>query len=147
MMFATAFGVGFAPVAPGTWGSLAALPVGWAIAAAFGTAGLCVAAVAVFAVGVWSADGAARRLGREDPGPVVIDEVCGQWIVLLATPLELAWYAAAFALFRLFDIVKPWPASWADRRLAGGLGIMLDDVFAGVYGAAAVVAARYAMGA
>ena len=145
-LVATGFGVGFLPVAPGTWGSLAALPVAWGIDWAFGPIGLAAATLAVFAVGLWAAEGAARRLGGEDPGPVVIDEVVGQWIVLVAAPADLVWYAAAFLVFRALDITKPWPASWADRRLAGGLGIMLDDVFAGVYGAATIGAARLATG-
>ena len=143
---ATWFGVGFLPVAPGTWGSLAALPFAWGIDAAIGPMGLAVAAAAVFALGVWASDGAVRRLGGKDPGPVVVDEVVGQWIVLIAIPPNLVWYAAAFVVFRVFDIAKPWPVSWADRHVAGGLGIMLDDVFAGVYGAATIVAARFATG-
>jgi phosphatidylglycerophosphatase A len=71
--------------------------------------------------------------GEEDPGWIVIDEVVGQGLTLLLTPPDLLNYAAGFALFRLFDIKKPWPVSWADQQIKGGLGIMLDDVLAGIY--------------
>ena len=65
-----------------------------------------------------------------DPSPVVIDEVAGQWLTLLVAPLDLAWYALAFVLFRFFDILKPWPIGWLERRVPGALGVMLDDVAA-----------------
>jgi phosphatidylglycerophosphatase A len=133
MLLATWFGSGLLPGAPGTWGSLAALPFAWLIALEFGPLGMLVAALAAFIVGCWAADTVAKAGGVSDPGFVVIDEVAAQWLVLAAAPTHLVAYAAGFVLFRIADIVKPWPASWADRRIHGGLGIMLDDAFAAVY--------------
>jgi phosphatidylglycerophosphatase A len=132
-VIATWFGAGLLPGAPGTWGSLAALPFAWLISLEFGPAGLLVAALTAFIVGCWAA-GAVAKAGRaSDPGFVVIDEVAAQWLVLATAPPHVVAYAAGFVLFRIADIVKPWPASWADRRIHGGLGIMLDDAFAAVY--------------
>ncbi|MTJ82556.1 MAG: phosphatidylglycerophosphatase A [Telmatospirillum sp.] len=133
-LLATWFGAGLMPKAPGTWGSLAALPFAWVITALWGRPGLFVATVIVFLVGWWAADRMAKTLGLDDPGCVVIDEVAGQWLVLLAAPPGLTVYLAGFLLFRLFDILKPFPVSWADRDVKGGLGIMLDDILAGIYG-------------
>jgi phosphatidylglycerophosphatase A len=132
-LIATWFGIGLLPWAPGTWGSLAALPCGWAICVLAGHGGLAAAAILVFALGCWAAASVARASGHKDPGFVVIDEVAAQWLVLLAAPLEWRAYLAAFVLFRLFDITKPWPARAIERRVGGGLGIMLDDVAAALY--------------
>jgi phosphatidylglycerophosphatase A len=136
-LIATWFGTGLLPLAPGTWASLVALPFGWAIAATLGPVGLFAAALAAFLAGWW----AASRLGAaaaEDEGAIVIDEVAGQWLVLVATPRHLLAYATAFLLFRVADIGKPWPASWADRKLHSGLGVMLDDAFAALYAGVAL---------
>lgn len=86
-----------------------------------------------FALGVWACQWAITQSGEDDPGWVVWDEFVGLWIALLALPDSPWFILLAFGLFRLFDILKPWPVSWADRRIAGGLGTMLDDVFAGLY--------------
>jgi phosphatidylglycerophosphatase A len=129
----TWFGAGLLPVMPGTWGSLAALPCAWAIRSLSGVAGLAIAALIIFAVGCWAAGMIARTSGATDPGAIVIDEVAAQWLVLLPVSLDPLSYAAAFLLFRLFDIWKPWPVRWADRRVHGGFGIMLDDLLAAVY--------------
>jgi phosphatidylglycerophosphatase A len=96
---------------------------------------LGVGIVTVSLLGWWASSEHARLIGRDDPGEIVIDEVAGLWIALL--PASLAWpdVAIAFLLFRVADIFKPWPASWADRQLHGGLGIMADDLVAGVYAA------------
>lgn len=133
-LLSTWFGAGLLPKAPGTWGSLAALPFAWIIARAGGWPALSLATLIVFCVGCWAADRTAGAVGIADPGCIVIDEVAGQWLVLLVTPPDLGRYLVGFVLFRIFDITKPWPASWADRQIKGGLGIMLDDVFAGLYG-------------
>ena len=133
VLLATWFGAGFLPISPGSWGSLAALPFAWVIRSALGVAGLAAAAAIAFFVGWWAAATVAKASAIEDPGAVVIDEVAGQWLVLLAAPLDPLAYALAFALFRVFDIWKPWPARWVDRRVSGGLGIMLDDLLAAVY--------------
>ncbi len=131
----TWFGAGLLPKAPGTWGSLAALPFAWVICSYGGYQLLLPATVGLFAAGVWISGIAAAESGAEDPGEVVIDEVAGQWLTLVVVPPDLLLYAAGFVLFRVFDIWKPWPVSWADRNLKGGLGIMVDDILAGVYAA------------
>ncbi|MFQ5939980.1 MAG: phosphatidylglycerophosphatase A [Alphaproteobacteria bacterium] len=137
-LLATWFGTGLLPKAPGTWGALAALPFAWVIHARFGLIGLAAAAVGLFAVGWWAASVYGGRPHESDPGPVVIDEVAGQWLTLLAAPLDWRFYAAGFLLFRAADIAKPWPVRWAERRLKGGLGVMLDDALAAAYAAAAL---------
>ncbi len=139
---ACGFGSGLSPVAPGTVGSLAAL-LPWLALRELPSAYFAAAVVAAFVSGVWICGWAVRKLNTTDPSAVVWDEFAGQWIAL--APLVLcsrgwAWIAAGFVLFRIFDIGKPWPVSWADRRIGGGLGVMLDDVIAGTY-AALVLAA------
>jgi len=95
--------------------------------------GLAAGAAVVFAAGWWAAAVVAKTSEIKDPGAIVIDEVAAQLLVLIATPAEpLAW-SMAFVLFRIFDIWKPWPVRWADRRVIGGFGIMLDDLLAAVY--------------
>ena len=133
ILLATWFGSGLLPRAPGTWGSLAALPFAWAIQSAGGQTALVIGAAIAFVVGVWASDRMARDTGSKDPGAVVIDEVAGQWLALAFVPLSVWSYLAGFVLFRIADITKLWPASVADRRIGGGLGIMLDDIIAGVY--------------
>jgi phosphatidylglycerophosphatase A len=118
---------------PGTWGSLAALLCAWAIHGWCGKIGLAAATGIVFAVGCWASAKIAKMSATRDPSAIVIDEVVGQWLVLLGAALDPLSYFLAFLLFRIFDIWKPWPVSWADRHLAGGLGIMLDDLLAAVY--------------
>lgn len=142
-LIATVGGIGRLRPAPGTWGSAAALPVAWSIHILGGPWALAGATVLVFALGSWAAARYVRDTGREDPGEVVIDEVAGQWLVLLPAPLELLPYLAGFLAFRLLDIWKPWPARWADRAVHGGLGAMLDDVLAAAYGCAAMAAWAY----
>lgn len=132
-VLATWFGAGLLPRAPGTWGSLAALPFAWVIERFAGQGGLMCAAAAAFAVGCWAAARYERRVGQRDPQAVVIDEVAGQWLTLAAVPASLGSYAAGLALFRAADILKPWPVRLAERRLPGGLGVMADDILAAVY--------------
>ncbi len=136
----TWFGAGLLPKIPGTWGSAAALPFAWAIAWYGGHWTLLPASFAAFGVGIWAAGVYSRRSGIKDAGPIVIDEVAGQWLTLAPFAFDpLNWFAG-FILFRAADIVKPWPASWADREVKGGFGVMLDDMFAGVYAGAALFA-------
>jgi len=130
---ATVFGIGRLPGAPGTWASVAALPVAWAIQSAFGSIGLLMAGVGLFVVGVWAASAIERASGRRDPAEVVVDEVAGQWLTLVPVSPDLMIYGVGLALFRLADIVKPWPVSWLERRFRGGFGIMIDDVAAAAY--------------
>ncbi len=139
VLLATWFGSGLLPKAPGTWGSLAALPFAWGIQSSGGQGALLAAAAAIFFIGWWAADRYARDTGIKDPGSVVIDEVAGQWLALAFVPMSAWSYIAGFALFRAADIFKPWPASLADRRLAGGFGIMLDDIIAGAYAGLALL--------
>ncbi|MDE0538203.1 MAG: phosphatidylglycerophosphatase A [Rhodospirillales bacterium] len=138
----TWFGFGLLPKAPGTWGSLAALPFAWFICSYGGYQILLLATAVIFAVGVWMSGIAAAESGAEDPGEVVIDEVAGQWLTLVVVPPDFLLYAAGFVLFRVFDIWKPWPVSWVDRKLKGGLGIMADDILAGVYAAVILLALK-----
>lgn len=139
ILFTSWFGVGLIPFAPGTWGSLAALPFAWFIVSWFGWPTLAAVSVIMFILGIWAADHAVRLNKDSDPQSVVVDEVVGQWLVLCAAPLELWQYGLGFLMFRLFDIAKPWPVSWAERRFRGGLGVMVDDVFAAGYGIAAML--------
>ena len=146
---ATWFGTGLLPRAPGTWGSLAALPFAWVIASAGGTTGLLAAVAAVSAIGLWATALSLKRPIGDDPGAIVIDEVAGQWLTLAVVPPGLLAYAVGFLYFRLFDVLKPWPVSWADRRLKGAFGVMADDLVAAVYAGAATwgtMAALTAMG-
>lgn len=140
-LIATWFGVGRLPVAPGTWGSAATLPLAWLVASWLGPIWLFAVAAAVFAVGWWAGGVHARSIGADDPGEIVVDEVAGQLVALAVVPVDLVYYAAAFVLFRIADIWKPWPVSLAERRLGGGLGIMADDVLAGAYAAIVLAAA------
>jgi phosphatidylglycerophosphatase A len=137
-LIATWFGAGLLPVGPGTWGSAAALLWAWAILAFGGPWALALATVCVFAAGLWAAGVFAKALNAEDPPEIVVDEVCAQWLVLLVTPPTLLGFLAAFAVFRIFDTAKVWPANWADRTLHGPAGIMLDDAIAGLYAALAM---------
>ena len=123
--------IGYSPVAPGTMGSLAALPLCLLIASISVGAGLIVL-LALVAVSTWLAHEAEKTVGQTDPKQVVIDEICGMAIALFALPFEPLFAVWGFALFRLFDILKPFPIGWVDKRVGGGWGIMLDDVIAGV---------------
>ena len=134
-LIATCFGVGLVRWAPGTVASALALPLAWLLRSYIGALGLAIATLAVIAVGVWAAGRYERRTGERDSSAIVIDEVAGQWIAVLLAPPTIAAYAVGFVLFRLFDVVKPWPISLLDRRVKGGLGVMLDDVIAGIFAA------------
>ena len=128
---ATWFGSGLSPVASGTAGSLAALPFAWLIHDYAGNFGLFSASILIFFCGCWaSAEYLKHHPSTKDPGEIVVDEVAGQWLVLSVLPQSLAYYAMGFFLFRLFDVIKIWPASWADKHMEGALGVMLDDLFA-----------------
>lgn len=135
---ACGFGSGLFPRAPGTAGSLVALIPWWFALRELPLAWYATVLVLAFALGVWACDVAGRRLGVDDHRALVWDEFVGQWIALCAAPRSswpwtAAFMAAGFLLFRLFDVWKPWPIRIADRRVHGGLGVMLDDVLAGIY--------------
>ncbi|MHB0973467.1 MAG: phosphatidylglycerophosphatase A family protein [Thiobacillus sp.] len=138
-LIAFGFGSGLAPRAPGTVGTLLGLPLFWLIAAA--TPDLpnrLVLVIAAFLLGVWACGRTGRALGVADHGGMVWDEIVAFALVLLFTPAGWPWVALAFALFRLFDILKPWPIRLADRRLKNGFGVMFDDLLAAGYAVAAI---------
>jgi len=138
------FGTGLAPKAPGTFGTLPALVLGWYTASLAMEYRLGIAVVLII-VGVWLCGEAARRIGVHDHSGIVWDEIAGMYLVLLVTPVSLSLYALAFGLFRLFDIWKPWPIRDLDHRLGGGTGIMLDDLVAALYAALVLVFCRWLM--
>lgn len=131
-VMATGFGSGLSPKAPGTAGSLAAVPFCYLL----GLASLPLKAtiiVVAFAIGVYACQKATDAIGIDDHGGIVWDEFVGMFITVACLPNTLAWLIAGFVVFRIFDIWKPWPIGPIDAKLKGGLGIMLDDVIAGVF--------------
>lgn len=131
---ATWFGAGLSPVVSGTAGSLAALPFAFVIQFTLGSAWLMIASLLIFCIGVWASDEYLRHNpGKDDPGQIVIDEVAGQWLLLSVLYPTWQSYLIGFLLFRLFDIIKPWPVSLADQKIKGGLGVMFDDMLAALY--------------
>jgi len=132
MFIATGAYSGYLPVAPGTWGSAAGVLL-WLLASRLEAVSYYSVIGVLFVIGTFSAGAAEKIADQPDPGIVVIDEIVGQLIALSLAPKHPAAVLAAFVLFRFFDILKPFPAGWIDRHLHGGLGIMLDDVVAGLY--------------
>ncbi|MDX1474776.1 MAG: phosphatidylglycerophosphatase A [Reinekea sp.] len=126
------FGSGAAPKAPGTFGTLAAIPV-FLLLAYLPLWAYLVVLVLAFALGVYLCGQASKDMGVHDHGGIVWDEFVGFWITMIALPVHWAWIIAGFVLFRFFDIIKPWPIGWLDKRVHGGLGIMIDDVIAGIF--------------
>ncbi len=141
LAFATVLGVGYAPFAPGTFGSAAGLLLWWLLPAS--PLVQLAAIVVVFAIGAWSGSVAERHFGRTDPGQVVLDEVLGMQITLLLNPVGWPGAFLGFLLFRAADIVKPYPANKLEA-LHGGTGIMADDAMAAVYSNLALRACLYA---
>lgn len=141
--FATWFYSGKSRFAPGTCGSLATLPFVYVIAYFYGFYGVLSFAALVSVFGIPIADAYAKAIDQKDPGEIVIDETAGQSIALLFAGTNLYLYVLGFALFRLFDITKPFPVGWADRKVPGGLGIMLDDILAGIIGGAILYGVTY----
>lgn len=143
---ATGCGAGFSPVASGTAGSLLGVALYVPLAAA-GLTAVGVAVALLFPVGVWAAGVCGKRYGAHDHGRIVIDEIVGQFIALASFPARPGWLLAGFLLFRIFDIWKPFPAGRIDERWRTPLGVMTDDVVAGVYANLALQAARVFLGA
>jgi phosphatidylglycerophosphatase A len=140
---ASGFGVGLAPVAAGTFGSAAAL-LPWFFWMRGQPPAIYLGVVAIsFAIGVAAAQWVIGKTKIEDPSVVVWDEFIGQWLALFLVPAGWAWMLGGFALFRLFDIWKPWPVSLADQKLHGGFGAMFDDVLAGLYALIVLQAIHY----
>ena len=146
-LLATGLGSGLLTRAPGTVGSLAALLPWWLWLRDLPDSGYALVLVAGFALGVLASRWVIARTGIADPGFVVWDEFIGLWLALWLLPAGWPWIAAGFALFRLFDIWKPWPIRWFDRNVHGGLGVMLDDLVAGAAAFAAVQGARLLLAA
>lgn len=139
---ATWFYSGKSRKAPGTCGSLATLPFVYVIACFYGMYGVIGFAIVISLIGIPVADAYAKALKIKDPRQIVIDETAGQSLALIFAGTNLYLFGLGFVLFRLFDITKPWPISWADTKVPGGLGIMLDDVLAGIIAGAIVWAVR-----
>ncbi len=152
---ASGAGGGFSPFAPGTVGSLFAIAP-WLALRELAWPWQLLAIVALFALGTWAADRVIAKLGRQDPGVVVVDEWVGQWLTLaiadfavarapqlFGAPSLGAVLVVGFLAFRLCDIAKPWPASWADKQVKGGFGTMLDDAFAGIWAGALMLGALW----
>ncbi|GLP96877.1 phosphatidylglycerophosphatase A family protein [Paraferrimonas sedimenticola] len=129
---ALGFGSGLAPKAPGTFGTLAALPLYWLMADLSLGVYLAITLVVCIA-GIYICDKASKDMGVHDHGAIVWDEVAGLLITFIMLPTGWIWWLIGFALFRLFDILKPWPIRWLDARVHGGFGIMIDDIIAGIF--------------
>ena len=146
--FATWFGCGFMKPAPGTWGSLGALPFGIILYGSAGFWGFTIGIILITLIGYWAAARFEKASATHDNKMIVIDEVAGQWLALL--PALFFWslnplaIASAFLLFRLFDVTKPWPISYIDKQVSGALGVMGDDIFAGLAAALCIIGAYYA---
>ncbi len=138
LMLAFGFGSGLAPKAPGTMGTLAAIPLWWLLAQLPLASYLMVVLVSAI-IGIYICGAAAKTLGVHDHGGIVWDEFVGFWIAMAALPVTWTSVILGFVLFRLFDILKPWPISWLDKKVSGGFGIMIDDVIAGL-AAAGIIA-------
>jgi phosphatidylglycerophosphatase A len=126
------FGAGLSPKAPGTLGTLVAIPLYLAIVQLALPWYLAVVGIG-FCGGIWLCGYTGKVLGVHDHGGIVWDEIIGFWITMIAVPPAWQWILLGFVLFRIFDIIKPWPVGFADRRLQGGLGVMVDDLLAGLY--------------
>ncbi len=145
-IIATWFGSGLLPIAPGTWGSLSAIPFALTFYIYTGPYLIILGSIALFFIGVWASNNVEKSSERKDPGFIVIDEVVGQWIAMFPLSFLFIFHkqdftcfnfasisTVAFITFRIFDIWKPWPIKYVDKNITGGLGIMLDDVIAGAY--------------
>jgi phosphatidylglycerophosphatase A len=131
-LLAFGFGSGLSPFAPGTMGTLVAIPFIFALKS-LGNVGFWVALLLLFLLGVQLCGHVSRKLGVHDHGGIVWDEMLGYWLSAAFVPLQWQWLLAAFLLFRFFDIFKPWPIRQLDRKVSGGFGIMIDDVVAALF--------------
>jgi phosphatidylglycerophosphatase A len=145
-LLAFGFGAGLSPRAPGTMGTLVAVPL-YLLVSLLPLWGYLAVTAVVAVAGVWICGWSAARLGVHDHPGIVWDEIAGYLVTMILAPAGLAWVLAGFVLFRLFDILKPWPIGWLDRRVGGGLGIMLDDLVAGVFAFCCLQLGAYLLGA
>jgi len=141
-LLALGLGTGLSPRAPGTAGTLLAVPLYWLLRD-LPLITYAAILVAGFVTGVGLCGYAARRLGVADHPAIVWDEIIGFGITMIGAPVGWPWVIAGFVLFRCFDIIKPWPIGWLDRRVKGGLGVMLDDLMAGLFACACIKASAY----
>jgi phosphatidylglycerophosphatase A len=133
-------GTGLSRYAPGTFGTLAAVPFAMLLKS-LPVPAFWFVLVALFLLGIPLCNDTSRRLGQQDPGGIVWDEMVGFWLCVAFVPTAWTWWLAAFVLFRAFDIIKPWPISALEKRFGGGLGIMLDDIVAAVFAMAVLALA------
>jgi len=126
------FGSGLSPIAPGTMGTLVAIPFA-ILLRELSVAGFWIVLFVLFWLGVWLCDRVSHKLGVHDHGGIVWDEMVGYWIAVAFVPMQWQWLLAAFVLFRFFDIYKPWPIRQLDKNVSGGFGIMIDDVLAAIF--------------
>jgi phosphatidylglycerophosphatase A len=131
-LLAFGFGSGLSPFAPGTMGTLVAIPFVFALKG-LGETGFWIALVLLFLLGVQLCGRVSQKLGVHDHGGIVWDEMVGYWLTVAFVPLQWEWLLAGFLLFRFFDIVKPWPIRQLDKKVSGGFGIMIDDVVAALF--------------
>jgi len=133
VVIATFGPIGRLPLAPGTWGSGVAVLIWWFFLSALNPFIFWAIILLITGLAIWSSDHAERVLDKKDPGVIVIDEVVGQWLTLALVPRQIGYVLIGFVIFRIFDIVKPFPIN-RSQRLPGGWGIVLDDILAGIYG-------------
>jgi phosphatidylglycerophosphatase A len=143
-LLAFGFGAGLFPIAPGTAGTLLAVPFAYALKTLDPTL-MWLLLAGMFLLGVWVCGMASRKLGVHDHGGIVFDEMLGYWLTVALVPTGWMWMAAGFLLFRFFDIVKPWPIRLLDQTVPGGFGIMLDDVLAAGYAMLILAGAGYVL--
>ncbi len=141
---ATWFGCGFIQPAPGTWGTLGGLPFGIILLVFGGIPALLIGLTIVIPLGLWASKHFTDMAQEKDSGMIVIDEVAGLWIALIPATLNPLSILFAFAFFRLFDIWKPWPVSFMDKKMRGAPSVMADDLMAGLYAALVLIGLRYA---
>ncbi len=139
------FGSGLSPRAPGTAGTLMAIPL-YLLVAGWNLPAYSAFILVTAAAGIWICGAASRELGVHDHPGIVWDEFVGYWITLWAVPFDWVWVIAGFLVFRVYDIAKPWPISVLDRKVKGGFGIMIDDILAGVMGCATLHLALWLLG-
>ena len=141
---ATWFGCGLLKPAPGTWGTLGALPVGILLVMFTGLPGLLIGTVIISVIGYWASGVFEKMSGEKDSSMIVIDEAAGIWLTLLAAPMTPLGAGLAFVFFRVFDVLKPWPVSYVDKKMSGPLSVMGDDILAGIYAALCLIGLKYA---
>lgn len=141
LALAFGLGAGLTPKLPGTVGTLWAIPLWWWLSG-LGTTPYLVITGCVFVFGVWICNRAMSKLEQHDHPGIVLDEIVGYLLALVVVPASVGWVLLSFVLFRFFDIVKPWPINWLDQHVRGGLGVMLDDLVAGIGTALIILIAR-----